>query len=87
VPIYEYECEKCFFKFDLMKKVGENGGASCPRCHGHSRRLFSVVPFIFKGARWVGKSDKKREDSQPKDQSVNKSENDKNQNKSENSAN
>jgi putative FmdB family regulatory protein len=87
VPIYEYECEICSFKFDLLKKVGENGGASCPRCQGYSHRLFSSVPFIFKGGRWVGKSGSTSKDDQPKDKDINKAENDKNRDKSENSTN
>ena len=77
MPVYEYECEKCSFKFDLLKKVGEDGGVSCPRCQSHSRRLYSAVPFIFKGSRRVGGSDRKKEDSQPKDPGVNKADNDK----------
>ena len=87
MPIYEYECEKCSFKFDLLRKVGENGEASCPRCQGYSRRLFSAVSFIFKGSRWVGESIRKKGDSQPKDQAVNKSENNKKTEKSEKSVN
>ena len=77
MPIYEYECEKCSLKFDLLKKVGEDGGTSCPRCQGYGRRLFSAVPFIFKGTRWVGRSDRKKGDSQPKDPGVNKADNSK----------
>jgi len=87
MPIYEYECEKCSFKFDLLRKVGEDGGASCPRCQSYSRRLFSAVPFIFKGTRWVGERGREKEDSQPKDQSVNKAENEKKPEKSEKSIN
>ena len=72
MPIYEYQCEKCSFKFDLLKKVGENEGASCPRCQSYSRRIFSAVPFIFKGTRWVSKGGSKKVLNQSKDPSTKK---------------
>ncbi len=52
MPIYEYECEKCSCHFDLRRSFSDSGNedASCPRCHGKARRLFSPVPIIFKGS-------------------------------------
>jgi putative FmdB family regulatory protein len=50
MPIYEYECEKCRFRFELRKHFGEDGSADCPQCHGEARRLFTSVPVIFKGS-------------------------------------
>jgi len=50
MPIYEYECERCSFRFELKKRFSDDGSASCPRCQGEARRLFSPVPIIFKGA-------------------------------------
>ena len=50
MPIYEYECERCSFRFELKKHFSDDGSASCPRCQGEARRLFSPVPIIFKGA-------------------------------------
>jgi predicted nucleic acid-binding Zn ribbon protein len=43
--------------------VGENVEVYCPRCHGQSRRIFSAVPAIFKGSRWVGER-KRKQDNQ-----------------------
>ena len=63
MPIYEYECETCGFKFDLLRKVGEATEVTCPKCHGQSRRIYSSVPMIFKGDRWVGEK-KQQQDSQ-----------------------
>ena len=50
MPTYEYECESCKNRFEIIRGFGENGGASCPLCSGTSRRVFSVVPIIFKGS-------------------------------------
>jgi len=50
MPIYEYECERCQLRFELKRRFSEDGKASCPRCQGEARRLFSPVPIIFKGS-------------------------------------
>lgn len=50
MPIYEYECTKCSHQFELKRSFGEDSGAPCPRCKGEGRRLFSLVPIIFKGS-------------------------------------
>jgi len=50
MPIYEYECEKCSFRFEVRKHFGEDGATPCPRCQSESRRVFSPVPIIFKGS-------------------------------------
>ncbi|UCG54432.1 MAG: zinc ribbon domain-containing protein [Dehalococcoidia bacterium] len=65
MPIYEYECDNCGFKFELMRKIGEDGNVDCIKCGGCSRRVFSSVPFIFGGTRWVGEKSKKKESAPP----------------------
>ena len=65
MPIYEYECEKCGLKFELMRKIGEDDGVSCIKCGGCTRRIFSSVPFIFGGTRWVGEKRSKKESTSP----------------------
>ncbi len=77
MPIYEFECEECSLKFDLLRKVGEGREAPCPQCQGRSRRVFSSVPFIFKGSRRVGES------NTPKKLSADKTKNDKKPEKGE----
>ena len=65
MPIYEYECEKCGLKFELMRKIGEDGGISCIQCGECARRIFSSVPFIFGGTRWVGEKGRKKDSTPP----------------------
>ena len=50
MPIYEYECKKCFLRFELKRHYGEDGRTPCPKCASEARRLFSPVPIIFKGS-------------------------------------
>jgi putative FmdB family regulatory protein len=58
MPIYEYECKKCGSKFELLRKIGEDDNACCPQCGGRGERVYSAVPMIFKGGRWVGEKTK-----------------------------
>ena len=51
MPIYEYECPRCSLRFE--RKQSFNSGShevSCPECGGDVRRIFSVVPIVFKGS-------------------------------------
>jgi len=50
LPIYEYECTCCSFRFELKRSFKENTPVSCPRCGGNAQRIFSPVPIIFKGS-------------------------------------
>jgi len=65
MPIYEYKCEKCGLIFELMRRIGEDGGISCIQCGGCTRRIFSSVPFIFGGTRWVGEKGREKGSTSP----------------------
>ena len=77
MPIYEYECEKCSFKFELLRNINENGGTPCPKCQSHSRRMLSPISYIWKGTRFAGENLSKNDGSKPKEQNVDKPEKDK----------
>ncbi len=51
MPIYEYECEKCAFRFELKRRFDEDAGSPCcPQCLGKVRQLFSPPVILFKGS-------------------------------------
>jgi putative FmdB family regulatory protein len=50
MPTYDFECVKCHHKFEQKRSFSDDGSTDCPRCHSEARRLFSVVPVIFKGS-------------------------------------
>jgi putative FmdB family regulatory protein len=50
LPIYEYECSKCSYRFELKRSFNENGSVTCPQCGCEARKIFSPVPIIFKGS-------------------------------------
>jgi putative FmdB family regulatory protein len=45
MPIYEYRCEKCGDKFEIMRGITVTGeDLKCPKCGAEKpKRLFSVV--------------------------------------------
>jgi len=50
VPIYEYECGLCQFRFERKQGFDEEPIAICPKCQGKVRRIFHCNPVIFKGS-------------------------------------
>ena len=50
MPIYEYECSLCHFRFERKQGFHEEPVAICPKCQGKARRVIHSVPIIFKGS-------------------------------------
>ncbi|MDD5039433.1 MAG: zinc ribbon domain-containing protein [Dehalococcoidales bacterium] len=50
MPIYEYECNLCQFRFEKRQGFDEAAIAICPRCQGKVVRVLHPVPAIFKGS-------------------------------------
>ena len=49
MPIYEYECETCGIRFELMQRFGDPPPTHCPRGHNGVRKVLSPPTIIFKG--------------------------------------
>jgi putative FmdB family regulatory protein len=42
MPIYEYVCDNCQSKFELLKPMSRSGeSAPCPKCGGSAQRALS----------------------------------------------
>jgi putative FmdB family regulatory protein len=52
MPIYEYQCDNCGRRFEVMQRMTEPLLASCEQCGGHVRRLISQTSFVLKGGGW-----------------------------------
>ncbi|MBN1756012.1 zinc ribbon domain-containing protein [bacterium] len=51
MPTYEYECNKCKYRFERFQKITDPPVKECPKCGGAVRRLISKgVGVIFKGS-------------------------------------
>ena len=52
MPIYEYRCNKCGHKFDIMQKVNDPPITTCPECSGPTSKIISPSGLMFKGSGW-----------------------------------
>ena len=50
MPIYEYECGHCSYRFEMKQGFDEEPQAMCPQCQGRAHRVFHSTPVIFKGS-------------------------------------
>lgn len=53
MPLYEYECDACGRRFELIRKFSDPPVEVCTVCgKGPVRRLFSSPAIQFKGSGW-----------------------------------
>ena len=53
MPLYEYECEACHQRFEVIQKFSDPTPEICARCgKGPVRRLLSTPAIQFKGSGW-----------------------------------
>ncbi len=62
MPLYEYYCDDCEARFELMRPMSQAGStATCPRCQGsHAHKMISAFAAVSKdssgGSRMVASS-------------------------------
>ena len=53
MPLYEYDCEACGQRFEVIRKFSDPELERCARCgKGPVRRLMSSPAIQFKGSGW-----------------------------------
>lgn len=52
MPLYEYECEVCRRRFEVIQKFSDPPVAQCEVCGGAVRKLLSSPAIQFKGSGW-----------------------------------
>lgn len=50
MPIYEYDCQACGKRTEMIQQVGERSTRICPRCGGKLKKAFSAPAIKFKGS-------------------------------------
>lgn len=82
MPIYEYACQSCGKRTELLQRMDDPPLATCPQCGGEVKKLVSAPAVQFKGSGWyvtdyAGKSGKAPEakgESKPESKTESKSE-------------
>lgn len=52
MPLYEYQCDDCGHRFELIRKFSDPPVTDCPTCNGSVRKLLSSPAIQFKGTGW-----------------------------------
>ena len=52
MPIYEYECETCHHRFELMQKFSDKPIKKCTQCGSPVHKVLSPPALVFKGTGW-----------------------------------
>jgi putative FmdB family regulatory protein len=52
VPLYEYECQKCHYRFEKLQRLSDPPPPKCPECGGKVSQLVSAPAVQFKGSGW-----------------------------------
>lgn len=50
MPLYEYECDVCAHRFEVIQKFSDPHVEVCPKCGGHVQKLLSSPAIQFKGS-------------------------------------
>jgi putative FmdB family regulatory protein len=49
MPIYEYKCNQCGYRFEKIQKISDDQEKVCPKCSGNLKKLISSGGFRIKG--------------------------------------
>jgi putative FmdB family regulatory protein len=52
MPLYEYLCDACGHRFEVIQKFSDAPLELCPKCGGRVHKLQSAPAFQFKGTGW-----------------------------------
>jgi len=52
MPLYEYLCDACGHRFEVIQKFSDPPPERCPKCGGSVHKLQSAPAFQFKGTGW-----------------------------------
>ena len=52
MPLYEYQCDACAHRFEVIQKFSDPPIDVCPKCGGAVKKLLSSPAIQFKGSGW-----------------------------------
>ena len=52
MPLYEYQCDACGHRFEVIQKFSDAPIETCPKCSGAVRKLIAAPAFQLKGTGW-----------------------------------
>lgn len=52
MPLYEYQCDACAHRFEVIQRFSDPPIEVCPKCGGVVHKLLSSPAIQFKGSGW-----------------------------------
>ncbi len=52
MPTYEYKCDACGGRFEVVQRITEDPLTECRSCKGAVRRVIGPAAFVLKGGGW-----------------------------------
>lgn len=52
MPIYEYQCTSCAYRFEVKQSIKDDPIKECARCGKDVTKLISPPAIMFKGSGW-----------------------------------
>ena len=52
MPLYEYECDSCGHRFEVIQKFSDAPIETCPKCGSTVHKMMSSPAIQFKGSGW-----------------------------------
>ena len=50
MPLYEYQCQTCGERVEVIQKMSDPPYTHCPKCSGEMKKLLSAPAIQFKGS-------------------------------------
>jgi putative FmdB family regulatory protein len=50
MPLYEYQCQSCAERVEMIQRVSDPPYSHCPKCGGEMKKLLSAPAIQFKGS-------------------------------------
>jgi putative FmdB family regulatory protein len=50
MPLYEYQCQACKERMEILQRVSDPPYTHCPKCGGEMKKLISSPAIQFKGS-------------------------------------
>jgi putative FmdB family regulatory protein len=65
MPLYEYECDACGHRFEVIQKFSDPLVDKCPKCGSTVHKLMSSPAFHLKGTGWYATDYAKKDSGAP----------------------
>jgi putative FmdB family regulatory protein len=65
MPLYEYECDACGHRFEVIQKFSDPLVDKCPKCGSPVHKLMSSPAFHLKGSGWYATDYAKKDSGAP----------------------